>query len=156
MKHWVWYLAGLLVAANIFGLPFVGTDVAKLQPVQVIAVSGLDGSVAVRTDTGDSGTGVTIADALADLMRRTPGYVFLETAQYLLITPAAAPLLEELSLYLRPGCSVYLLQDDLELTELAPYLSAHNSNVTLRDCKEAECQLPRLVKEGGRVCVASA
>lgn len=156
MKHWVWYLVGLLVASVVFGRPFAATDVAKLQPVQVIAVSVDTDSVAVQTDTGDWGTGATLAEALVDLMRTTPGYVFLETAQYLLVTPAAAPLLEELSFYLRPGCSVYMLQDDLELTELAPYLSAHNSDISLRDCMEGECRLPRLVKEGGRVCIAEA
>ena len=156
MKHWVWYLVGLLVASTVFGQPFTATDVAKLQPVQVIAVSADADCVTVQTDTGDAGFGATLADALSDLMRTTPGYVFLETAQYLLVTQTAEPLLGEQSFYLRPGCSVYMLQDDLELTEIAPYLSAHNSNATLRDCVEGACLLPRLVKEGGRVRIASA
>lgn len=154
MKHWVWYLVGLLVTAVAFGMPFTASDVAKLQPVQVVQVSVETDGITVQTDTGDLGIGETLSGAFDDLKRTTPGYVFLETAQYLLVTHSAAPLLQELSLYLRPGCSVYMLYGEAELTKVAQYLSAHASDVTLRDCAAGDCSLPLLMAEGGKVSVA--
>ena len=156
MKHWIWYLAGLLVTAGIFGVPFTASDVAKLQPVQVVQVSLQANGITVQTDTGDLGIGESLGEAFDDLKRTTPGYVFLETAQYLLVTHSAASLLQELSLYLRPGCSVYVLYGEADLTEVAQYLSAHTSNVTLRDCAADDCSLPLLVAEGGKISVAKS
>ncbi len=156
MKHWVWYLAGLVVTAAVFGMPFTASDVAKLQPVQVVQVSLQTDGVVVQTDTGDFGMGESLEEAFDDLKRTTPGYVFLETAQYLLVTHSAAPLLRELSLYLRPGCSVYMIVGKAELTEVAQYLSAHTSNVTLRDCAADDYSLPLLIAEGGEVSIAKS
>ncbi len=154
MKHWVWYLVGLLILAAICGIPFQPADVAKLQPVQVIQVSVENAQIVIRTDTGDAGSGSTLDAAFSDLKRTTPGYVFLETAQYLLVTPPATVLLKELGTYLRPGCSVYMLYGAADLSEAAPYLAAHTSDVTLRSCIAEDCKLPLLLAEEGKIALA--
>ncbi len=156
MKHWFWYLAALLLAAAVFGMPFQDVDVAKLQPVQVIGVAQRLSGVVVTTDTGDVGLGESLERALQNLEQTTPGYVFLETAQYLIINDEGLPLLPALANVLRPGCAVYLLEGEADIGELAAFLAAHPSQVTLRDCAAGNQVLPLLIANGGRFSLAGA
>ena len=151
MKHWVWYLLGLLLVAAFGGMPFMGTDVAQLQPVQVVQITRAFGQVAVQTDTGDFGTGPTLDLAFEDLKRTTPGQVFLETAEFLLLATGAENLLPELTEYLRPGCNVCLITGEADLELAATFLDAHPPQVTLQDCRAENVVLPLLVAYEGRL-----
>ncbi len=155
MKHWSWYLAALLLVAALGGKPFAGTDAAKLQPVQVVQVLVENDLVLVQTDTGDSGAGRTLALAFDQLEQTTPGYVFLDTAQYLLVQEEAKALLPQLCAYLRPGCGVCAVTAEADLKAVAKYLSAHPLPVSLRTWRAGEKDLPRLVVNGeGRMLLA--
>lgn len=157
MKHWVWYLAALILVAILCGMPFERTDVAQLQPVQVVQVSHDGGQVVVQTDTGDIGTGATLYAAFEDLKQTTPGYVFLETAEYLLLTEDARALIPELTEYLRPGCGVCVVMGEADLQAVAQYLSAHPLQVTLRICRADQAHLPCLiVHKDGRLTLAGS
>lgn len=145
MKHWVWYAAALLILSAVGLAPFQGTDVAQLQPVELLQISQTDGKVLVQTDTGDSGRGDTLAAAFDDLEATVSGHVFLETAEYLLITPKTAAMLPELTQRLRPACSVCFVYGGADLEKAAKFLSAHKPQVTLQDVRAGEERLPVLV-----------
>ena len=80
MKYWAWYIGAVVLVAALGWMPFLGTDVARLRPVELISVSREEAQVLVETDTGDSGRGRTLELALEDLHDSTPGEIFLETA----------------------------------------------------------------------------
>ena len=145
MKHWFWYLLGLLMVAGIGGMPFSGSDVAQLQPVQVVGVEMDDGVVTVSTDTGDVGVGNDLQGAFQNLKDTTMGQVFLETAEYLLVDPSAMGLVPELMGYLRAGCGVCLMEADVDMEKVGLYLEAHPPTVTLQDCRVMQVSLPRLI-----------
>lgn len=153
MKHWGWYCAAIVLAAVWGGLPFSGTDVAKLQPVELIRVSKDRGQILVETDTGDRGTGSNLAGAFADLKKTANGHIFLDTAAYLLVTSETENLLSEISDYLRPACFVCLEQGNAELERVSDYLSAHEPEVSLRDYRAGERQIPTLITREGRMCL---
>lgn len=151
MKRWAWYLLALAAVAIVGGRPFSGDDVARLQPVEVIQVHAFKSGIQVLTDTGDFGVGATLEEAFADLKKVSPGKIFLETAEYVLVTPGAEELLLELSEYLRAGCGVCQAEGEVDLREVARYFTVHPPKVTLGDCR-AEGQSPQiLLAQEGRM-----
>lgn len=150
MKYWAWYIGAVVLVAILGWMPFAGTDVARLQPVELIFVSQEENRVQVETDTGDSGRGQTLELALEDLYTGTPGEIFLETAEYLLITPQCRGLLPELTKTLRPSCKVCLTEGAADLEEAAAYLSVHEPRLTLQDYRTGDENIPLLITEGDR------
>lgn len=151
MKRWMWYLAALLCIMALGWSPFRGTDVAELQPVELLRISMPDGYVMIETDTGDSGIGDTPEAALADLKKSTPGDVFLETADHLILAPEAAALLPALMEHLRPACNLCVEQGSADLEKATAFLNAHQPGVTLQDYRAGENRLPVLVTQEGRM-----
>lgn len=143
-------LFGMVFLAAVL-LPFSGTDVAKLQPVEVIRISKSEGEIRVETDTGGGGKGTDLASAFADLKETTAGEVFLETAEHLLISSNAQDLLPTLAEYLRPSCNIYIESGAADLAQTAKYLAAHESGVTLSDYRAGIRALPVLQTEEGRM-----
>lgn len=151
MKRWLWYLAALLCVGALGWMPFHGTDAADLQPVETIRVSVPDGRVLVQTDTGDFGVGDTPEAAFEDLKLSTPGDVFLDTADHLILAPEAQTLLEAVSRYLRPACNVCVERGQADLAQAGAFLKTHQPGLTLRDYKAGEDRLPVLVTQEGRM-----
>ncbi len=145
MKRWGVYFTGLLVLALLSKTPFAGSDVALLKPVEVLRVTGEDGQIRVETDTGDFGTGSDLSAAFADLKATTAGDVFLDTADYLILSSDTVPLLPELAEYLRPGCGVCVELGRTDTENAAAFLAAHPLAVTLRDCRAENPKLPLLL-----------
>ena len=151
MKIWVWCaLAGVAVAA-LGLLPFVRSDVAKLRPIEVVAVSVDDGKIEVDTDTDADGEGKTLEAAFEDMKKTTAGDVFLDTADFLLLEPGCETLLPELTEYLRPGCQVCLCIGDLDMDKAAAFLRSHEPGVTLQDYRADGTVLPTLVANEGEM-----
>lgn len=143
MKRWLLYAAVLLAAVTV--KPFRGTDIAKLQPVEVLRVSVEMGKVRVQTDTGDSGSGADLAAALKNLRQTTAGEVFLETADYLIVSEKALSLLPELTRYLRPGCAVCMELGTPALENVSVFLNTHTPKVSLQDYRAEKTPLPILI-----------
>lgn len=150
MKHWLWYVAAVVLPLACL-MPFQGTDIAKLQPVEVLYVDQTVEGVRVETDTGDYGTGADLCMALNDLESGAKGKIFLETADYLMVSPDGALLLPDLGEHLRPACQVCVVLGDVEMENAAKWLSAHEPEVTLRDCQDLRRTVPVCVSEEGRL-----
>lgn len=155
MKRWLWCAGALLLTAMLGGMPFVGTDIAKLQPVEVLRVQKNGDVISVDLDTGDSGKGTTLDAALRDLKESTPGKVFLETADYLLINGEAEALLITLTDHLRPACGVCLENGEAKLEEAAEFLGAHEPGLTLQEYRAGNHALQKLVLREERMYLVS-
>ena len=140
----------ILALAAALAVPLQGIDVGKLQPVGVVKLYKEDEHTVIVTDTGDSGAGDQVAAAFRDLEQTTAGIVFLDTADYLLLSPDAADSLQELSVYLKPNVRVCLAEREIDPVQAAEYLNIHRPTVKLRDCGSTE-NLPELVQENGRL-----
>lgn len=151
MKKWVLCIAVLFAAKLLFGEPFEGTDVAKLQPVQLLRVSLTESGVLLETETGDLGEGQNIREALDDMKAGASANIFLETAEFLLVADGARELLPELTEVLRPGCAVCIASEIVDLEQGAAYLAAHRPEVSLNDVRAGKMQLPHLVMKEGRL-----
>lgn len=141
----------LLAAALLCGGLFRGQDVGKLRPMEVIALSMDRDSVVLRTDTGDTGKGENVNAAMEELKEGSYGVLFLDTADYLLLDEDAQRLLPELGRYLRPGCGVCLTRGEMDLTEIAQFLSVHMPENTIQELLTEGGEIPLLIREGEKL-----
>lgn len=151
MKRWLLCAAGILAAAAWFGLPFDDVDVGQLRPLELIAVSVEQGQIRISTDTGDLGQGNSVAEAYADLKQTSPGEIFLDTADYLVLTKDAQALWAEVASYLRPACEICLSNGVVDPEAAAQYLEAHKPGQTIRDYQAGGGPLPLLDTTEGRL-----
>ncbi len=154
MRKILWLLALMLTAAYGSGL-FEASDVAKLQPVELIRISWLGNDILVEMDTGEQGHGATLAEAFADLKEKTTGDIFLDTADQVLLTRETEELIPELLEFLRPACRVCLEDGSADLEKAAAFLDTHQPEITLMDCQNMSRQLPVLVTREGTMKLVS-
>ena len=155
MKKWIWYVAIIAAVAFLSGKSSVGTDVGKLQPVQVVRVASRNGWVMIETDTGDLGVGETLKTAFEDLKQSASAEVFLDTADYLIIGKDCEELLPSLMKKLRPSCAVCIEDGEPDLEQVGVFLEYHKPEVTLMRYKAGESSLPTLQTEEGRMTLVS-
>lgn len=150
MKRWLWICVIIVLAALVASTPFKGRDVAKLIPVEVIWLSESQGDVYLETDTGDSGLGTSVQDALENMKQSVAGTLFLETADYLILNQEDEYLLEQVYPLLRPTCMICTASKTPDMENIAKFLSAHEPDLTLRQYRVREGDLPVLEEKDGR------
>lgn len=151
MKHW-WIYIVLYGAVCMFGLsPFAGTDVAMLDPVEVVWVEEKNGEICIETDCGTLGLGKTIQEALQNLHDTASGTVFLDTADYLLVKKGNEQFIIEMQTVLRPSCMVCIAERKPELSEAAEFLHTHKPVIRLKNVSDEMGALPLLDVQKGRL-----
>lgn len=152
MKRWIVYAAAAVAALMI--TPGKITDVGKLQPVELLYVYQDAGRICVETDTGDLGRGIDLDAAMEDLKATTAGEVFLDTADFLILTKQTVSLLPELAQMLRPATEICVGRN-ADTKTAAQFLAAHNPKVTLKDWAAEGAHLPNLIKTEERYHLVS-
>ncbi len=146
MKRIAGYILALAAAVAV---PMRGTDVGKLQPVGLIQIYKEGESLVIITDSGDSGVGTTIQEAFENLEDTTPGVIFLDTADFLLVSREVGSQIKEVEGYLKPSVRICVAQERVDPKQASEYLSVHHPGVKLKDEPSLEIA-PELVQENGR------
>lgn len=123
--------------------PVKGNDVGKLQPVQAVMASKERNQVVIQTDTGDRGEGKDVLAALENLKATTPATIYLDTAQYLLVTEDALEEVEALRGVLKKNVRICLAQGDVLEKDTARFLRVHGQLPQLKTWKVGQ-ELPLL------------
>ena len=147
MKKLLLYI--LLLGAAVI-LPVEGTDVGKLLPVELVQVDKVGDTVVVSTDVGATGYGETVEAAIRDMEKTTAGIVFLDTADYLLVTETAEQEMEAIGKHLKGSVRLCVQNLEVNLKDAAAYLSAHKPDCQLRSYQGTQT-LQILTEEDGRV-----
>ena len=113
----------ILIVAALLLVPLERADVADLRPVQTVALYKTPEGYRIETDTEDAGNGKTVDGAYKDLIDTTPGVIYLDTADYLLVSEAALPALESIDKYLKNGVRVCGVIGEADLKEVSKFLS---------------------------------
>ena len=120
------------ILALLLLAPVQRLDVAKLEPVQTVAMSVADGEVVLETDTKNKGQGNTLQAAVKNLKENTPGVIYLDTAQYLLITEAAAEYVPELAQHLHSRTKVSFWDGQGSVEQAAKFLAVRSDLTSLK------------------------
>lgn len=153
MKRWLLPVA--LLAVVIFGEDlFRGTDVAKMEPVELVWLMPARGGIVIQTDTGSDGWGKSVIEAVEDLKQTATGEIFLETAEYVLLSSLDEEILPELMALFRPSCKVLTVYGEAKAEDMALFLRSHQNDVTLLDWQTETKAPPVLVAKGERMYLA--
>ena len=128
----------IVILAMLFLAPLERVDVAKLLPIEAVAVYTEAGAVVLETDSGDKGRGADAHQALQDLINTTPAVVYLDTAEFLLVSEAAVAEVESLRAYLKSSVKVCVCEAAEHVTDAVDYLEVHGNLPRLRDWNWAE------------------
>ena len=125
----------VVILSALFFAPLERMDVAKLLPIQAVAVYMEDGAVILETDTENKGRGDNVENALENLKEITPAVVYLDTAEFLLVSENAVSYLNELRDFLKPSVKVCVCEAVGQVKDAAKYLDVHGNLPKLRDWK---------------------
>ena len=123
-------ILGLLVLTPVKRL-----DIANLQPVQTVAIYTEPGAVVLETDTHNVGRGASVTEAVANLEENTPGVIYLDTAEYLLVSKDAESYVDALRKYLKPSVKVGLWEVGEGIDMAAKFLSEEKNLPKLKKWK---------------------
>lgn len=146
MKRYLLWIAAAVIAISCFSEK--GTDVGKLVPVQLLQVYRENGMLVLETDTGDVGRGYTVEKALNDLKDKASGTIFLDTADYLLVTDETAIRINALASVMRPGTEVCMVKEPVDGEQAAKYLEAHTPEASILRIRTGGVKIPILRQEG--------
>ena len=127
----------IVILGLLFLAPVQRLDVAELEPVQTVAMDYRRNAVVLETDTGNRGIGKDVESAMKDLREKTPGVIYLDTAEYLLITESAAAFVEDLQDHLSTAVRVSLWDGEGSVKGADKYLSAREDLPKIEDWKNS-------------------
>ena len=128
-------LYGLLLIPLLF-VPLNRVNVADLLPVEAVALYMVGDKVVLETDTEHKGVGETVDDALSALKENTPAVVYLDTAEYLLVSVDAVEQIESLRPHLKSSIKVCVCQAAGRVKGAVEYLEIHGEFVKLKNWKK--------------------
>jgi len=128
----------VLVLGALLLAPTKRNDVGKLRPVESIALFKENGQYVIATDTEDRGQGETVEKAIENLIQTTPAIIYLDTADYLLISREALPGIQELSGMLRESVQLYQFQGQPDMKTVSQFLRVHGDGPNLKQYRNPE------------------
>lgn len=153
MKKWLFLLTCLGVVVFLGVKNPIGRDVAAIEPVQTVRIFKQGDEIVLQTDTDAMGRGETVDDAIRSMHETSPSYVFLDTADFLIIDPELVAMLPALEDLLRPSCRICLEKGEPDMEKAGAFLNIHKSKMTIKDFLAGERKIPVLEtnREGMRL-----
>ncbi len=140
MKRILIYIAALALLTLV---PVKEADIGSLHPLEVVLIYREGDEVVMKTDTGDWGKGTDGLSALKNLKDTTPGTIYLDTAEYLLIGEGAEETVDELRSVLKKSVRVCKADKEVDPQEATDFLSVHGTLPQLKTWKTGG-DLPKL------------
>ena len=131
------------ILAALLAAPVRPSNIGQLHPVQVVSIYKDSNWVVIETDTEDRGIGGSALQALQNLKDTTSGNIYLDTAEYLLLTNDTQEEVEALRTELKKSVQLCMCAKQVDLAEAGKYLSVHGKLPKLEHWKK-DTELPVL------------
>ncbi len=128
MKRIIIYCILLLCATVI---PIDRIDIGDLEPIQAVWMYEEDGMICLKTDTEDLGSGETVQQALEEMKKNSEGIVYLDTAEYLLVSENMQNQISKIKPYLNRNVKIAQWIGESSIADAARYMKAHKIGVKL-------------------------
>lgn len=135
MKQIILYI---IIGAAALMAPVERMDVGKLRPVELVEIYRENEKVIIATDTGDWGEGTDPEEALRDLKETTSGYIYLDTARFVLAGEESDKDIEMLRSRLKPSVRLCRIKKRINPQKAAAYLRVHRDLPELKKWKIGE------------------
>ena len=119
-------LISIALLTLAIAVPLKKLDIAKLQPVEGVALYKEGQQVVLETDTGSRGVGETALEALNDMKEKATSVIYLDTAEFLFVEEGMERFAEELRPLFNKAVRVgkYL---GMKAEELVAYYEIHGN-----------------------------
>ena len=130
-------LISIALLALAIAVPLKKLDIAKLQPVEGVALYKEGQQVVLETDTGSRGVGETALEALNDMKEKATSVIYLDTAEFLFVEEGMERFAEELRPLFNKAVRVgkYL---GMKAEELVAYYEIHGKLPKLESWNRGE------------------
>ena len=137
-----------ILAALLF-VPLQRVEIANLEPIQAVWMYRENGNVILETDTEDKGSGATVTDALNNMKNKSPGIVYLDTAQYLFVSETAKEDIYAIQPYLKKSVRLCIWNGQGDLKNAVKYADSHKISLKIREWEKVGNlpELPPVKKE---------
>ncbi len=133
----------ILILNALWFAPLNRMEIADLEPVRAVWLCRQDDRILLETDTGSYGTGPTVTDALQNLKETSTGIVYLDTAEYLLVSETATEEITALAPYVKKSVRLCQWEGEGDIEEAAQYANAHKIGTKICHWKTDD-KLPNL------------
>lgn len=140
MKRMILYV---LIIAAVFVLPVKPTETENLEPIQAVWLCLDNENIILQTDTENQGIGKSVAESLENMKLHSDRLVYLDTAQFLLVSENAVDRIAEIEPYLKGSVKICLWDGTGEIAEASRYMQTHKIGSRL-SCWQPETKLPVL------------
>ena len=123
----------VIILLSLSFAPLNRMNVAKLAPVQAVAVYMEDDTIVLETDLGNQGRGNSVRTALEDLKKNTVQVVYLDTVELLIVSEKAVSYVDEMRQYIKSSVRVGVCEAKDSVKEAAEYLKNHEKLPQLRN-----------------------
>ena len=134
MRKTVLYI--LLLALSVTMRPR-SLDIGTLRPVQLVSMYREDEWIVIETDTDDQGRGGNVHEAIQNLKETTPGTIYLDTADFLIVRTDTENAISEIAQYLKKNVRVCRSTGGIIPIDAAKYLSAHPPRTNMREWRKS-------------------
>ena len=140
MKRTILYIG---ILALVLAAPVKPMEIEKLRPVQIVSVYKKNDWTVVETDTEDIGIGASVEQAVQNMKDTSGGVIYLDTAEYLLLTKETEETAERLRAELKPSVGICLMTGVEDLQKAVLFLQSHGELPKLKEWKKGR-ELPIL------------
>lgn len=133
----------ITILAALYFVPLQRIEIANLEPIQAVWMHIENGNVILETDTEDKGLGATVTDALANMKSNSSGIVYLDTAQYLLVSKAATGEIHTVQPFLKNSARLCIWDGQGNIKSAVKYADSHKIGQKIRDWEKTG-NLPEL------------
>lgn len=133
----------ILILGSLVFAPVKSAEIANLEPVQAVWIYMVDQQVVLETDTDDKGSGSSVAAALEDMKQKSPGIIYLHTAQYLFVAESAQQQIPAIKPYVKGAIRLCRWEAQGDIQEAVKYADAHKLGIKLHHWDTAS-NLPEL------------
>lgn len=146
------YIIYCIIIVAVLIAPVQKIDIGDLEPIQALWLYMEEDLIAIKTDTDDYGVGKTVDEAVAMMKKQSEGIVYLDTAQFLLVSEDAVTQIGSLAPKLKGTVKVCLWEGE-NVKDGARYMQAHHIGCKLNEWNR-QTKLPKMPnipeKEGKR------
>lgn len=143
MNKIIFYMLILLIALRI---PVQKMDISNLEPIQAVGIHKTEDQYVITTDTQATGRGETVKHAVDSMKQKCEKIVYLDTAQYLLVSEECRAIVSEISESLKNNVKVAIWDGEEDLEKAAQYMQSHGIGVKIDQCT-ADTRLPNVPSE---------
>ena len=135
-----------IILIGVFLIPVKPIDISDLEPIEVVYLSKKEEKVTLQTDTKDIGSGQSVQEALEDMKNKSSGIVYLDTAEYLLVSEDSVDQIPDMKPYLHHSVRVGIWEGEGDISEASRYMRAHKIGCKIKNWSPS-VKLPKLPRE---------